>query len=74
MKAVLDTTMKGCDVDPSLLLFCDNEGSENIIHNVTSSTDEQDGAGRKATGKSLYHLICDSGVEVRALIRGADSP
>lgn len=60
MKAILDTTMKGCDVDPSLLLVCD--GNESTT--VNGSTDEHDGDRATPTERSLYTLISESNVEV----------
>ena len=56
LRALLDTTMKGCDVDTSLLFDEDqNEG-----------TDQHDGngGGPNNSKKSLYHLISESDVEV----------
>ena len=54
MKAVLDTTLWGSDIDPSLLL----------VHNDNVSSDEIDSGTAIAEEKLLYNLISDSNVEV----------
>ena len=67
VKAVLDTTMRGSDVDTSLLLTCDNDGNQSslTVGGSNISADEPDYASTtKPTDKCLYKLICDSNVEV----------
>ena len=63
VKAVLDTTMHGSDIDASLLLISNyDECREPII--VGDSSDETDSGITKAPKKSLYKLISDSNVDV----------
>ena len=54
--------MKGCDVDPSLLLLCD--ATEVPAQVSSSSTDAHDGGRTTSTERSLYSLISESNVEV----------
>ena len=85
VKAVLDTTMRGSDVDTSLLLTCDNGGDQSslTVYGSATSADETDYPSPPkpvATEKSLYELICDSNVEVSIenavhfLVSGACQP
>lgn len=67
VKAVLDTTMRGSDVDTSLLLTCDNDGDKSsvTVAEINTSVDQTDYPGTTiTTGKSLYELISESNVEV----------
>lgn len=57
--------MRGCDVDASLLLTC-NEDKGSVDDDGGNTTDQTDDDTKKTPNKSLYKLISESDVEVRA--------
>ena len=68
LSSVLDTMVKGCEVDPTL--FFDDKSDEDTNDSSTNtSANTTDGANETATEKtSLYRLISESDVEVSRTI------
>ena len=65
LQAVLDTTMRGNDVDAALVLGYSGEQVGTIsTDDGSNSTSEEDGSPVKQPSKSLYELITDSDIEV----------
>ena len=64
LSSVLDTMVKGCEVDPTL--FFDDESDDDTNNSSTNtSANTIDGANETATEKmSLYRLISESDVKV----------
>lgn len=63
--------MRGCDVDASLLLTC-NEDKGSVDDDGDNTTDQTDD-DTKTPNKSLYKLISESDVEVRAFSQSCEN-
>ena len=68
LSSVLDTMVKGCEVDPTLF-FDDESDDDTSDRSTNTSANTTDGANETATEKtSLYRLISESDVEVSRIV------